>query len=202
VLTGGRFVADTHRGRVLQFDGGDEQGVWLIADKHTVMVKDVSRSKTVSFWINPAETKTARVLYAEGNPAIGANVYLDNGCVFAGAWNRGGDAPWDGTWIQSAPISANEWTEITFAMKADEPAGKMRMTLHTDGDHAGDAEGKLLESRYTPPRIGTFVTNRSGILMTRFHDGMRKADVVGRFRGFLDDFALVSSSDAKPHAAP
>lgn len=222
ILTGGRFVDDPERGRVLELTDA-EGGVWLARHKDTVLTgKAGAANRTISLWFKAEDTTTRQVLYASGMEWCGMNLYLYQGSLYAGSWATvDGVAPyqtpiygynWKGDWIRVEGIQPGRWYEVTWVLAggtARVEADKQRLFLN--GELVGSAPGAALPVEYVVPRIGR--TNMGGDKvsgqqrsLTRFHDQaeldklpareLNAANKVAVFRGRLDDFRFVN--DAVP----
>jgi hypothetical protein len=194
VLTGGRFVDDSERGRVLELTGGQD-GIWLIADKNTVMASPGHADRTISFWIRPTDVQSRQVLYAEGNLGVGLNIHLDGGRIHAGAWAPADALAWEGVWVSSPEIAPDTWTQVALVLEdAATSVQPDRFRLYINGRLAGAVPGVQMPKCYTPPRLGQPVSNWRGVPMTRFVRALAKKESVAGFRGRFDDFLMVNEA--------
>lgn len=194
VLSGGRFVADPERGRVLELNGGQD-GVWFIADQDTVMASPGHANRTISFWIKPADVQSRQVLYAEGSFGVGMNIHLDNGRLHAGAWAPASALAWDGAWISSPDIAPERWTHVALVLaNATETVQPERLKLYVDGRLVGTAPGVQLPQSYTPPRLGQPIENARGVPVTRFVRPLAKNERVAGCRARFDDFRMLNEA--------
>jgi len=79
------------------FDGVDD--IVPILDAAELNTGVVYETKTIELWFNSNNITDRQVLYEQGATARGLNVYVHNGSVWAGAWNRTSNAgdsttPW------------------------------------------------------------------------------------------------------------
>jgi hypothetical protein len=219
IMTGGRFVTDPERGRVLELEG-DHSGIWLARHKATTVSgpKGVP-NRTVSFWFKAEDAMTRQVLFSSGWEENGVNIYLDKGMLYAGSWALL-DGPmersspprwgynWKGDWISAGPVETGRWYHVAWVLKdGTNRVEPDKQHLYLDGKLAGTAPGAAIPPEYIPPRVGRTNFNKSGIQRvvsrTRFHD----QDVLDQakpservtnfpaFRGRLDDFRFVNAAE-------
>ena len=62
-------------------------------------------AKTVELWFNANDVQSRQVLYEQGGFTRGINIYIENGMLYMGAWNRA-ETAWDPIFV-STPIEAN-----------------------------------------------------------------------------------------------
>jgi hypothetical protein len=196
VLSGGRFVDDPERGRVLELAGADD-GLWLIANKQTVMANREHGNRTIAFWVKPEDVTARQVLYAEGNHGVGLNIHLADGKIIAGAWAPKDQLAWDGAWITGPAIESGKWTHVALLLDgADRTVQPDRLKLYVDSKPVGTAPGVALPKSYTPPRFAQPGTNRRGNPITRFTVELGKRERIPTFHGRFDDIQLLNQSIA------
>ncbi len=199
VLVGGRFVEDDDRGRVLELDGNEHQGLWLIRSGDTVMDKKGHANQTLALRFKAADIDGRQMLYAQGYGPAGFNIYLDNGTLYAGAWatsklgtDKGGWHPvwgrsWDGHWLKHEGIEAGRWYNVVLELRdATTQVEDGKQILHLDGETVATGPGVRVPRHYAPPRIGRAAIPLRG-LMTRLHDGGKD---ISPFRGRLADVRI------------
>ena len=222
VVTGGRFVDDSQRGRVFEIDE-EHGGIWLMRGRPTVISAGKSiANRTISLWFNAEDVNKRQVLYASGLAEVGVNIYLDKGRLYAGSWAtvdgiKGTQNPlrgynWKGDWIDT-PVEPGRWYQVAWVLKngADKIEPE-RQHLYLDGKLVGKAPGAAIPAEYVPPRVGR--TNLDGgdgqtsgatSSLTRFHDQDRidamkgqervKANAIPTFRGRLDEFRYINAAE-------
>ncbi len=203
VLIGGRFVADEQRGRALEFDGDDNQGLWLSRHPETMMDQEGQPNQTISLWFKAADLEGRQMLYAQGYPQAGFNIYLDGDTLHAGSWATSGlgtDATgwfpvwgrsWNGHWLTSAGIEAGRWYHVALTLAdATTQVQDERQILYLDGQPVASGPGVRVPRQYAPPRLGRTAILGQGA-MTRFHDqDAGKPPAARPFRGRLSAFAF------------
>ena len=167
VISGGRFVDDPRRGRVLALNGNNEEAVWLAIRRVTTRQQRGHPNRTVSLWFRTDDVTARQVLFAEGNEDGGFNIYLSEGNVYAGAWAPK-QAGWAGEWT-SAPVEAGRWHHVALVLDhaTDEVTdGVLKLIL--DGKLVASGPARRVPRPFGPPRLGTGALN--GVPRTRFHD--------------------------------
>jgi hypothetical protein len=191
-LAGGTWVKDNRRGIVLELDGKHDR--LEINNSSDINSANVYRNRTIAFWfrgkggdpleaLEPEKRKNVRqVLFEEGGPGSGINVYLDGSVLRAGAWSQG-----MGTWLESKPLDLGAWHHVAWVLRGGAKDTELGQELYLDGQKIGEGKAPLLGQHPGDVNIG-----RSG--NTLFHD-RRPADQPGfYFGGRIDDFRLANRS--------
>jgi hypothetical protein len=111
----------------LRFKGGfDIMELASSADINTGTITE----KSISQWFHPTDVTGRKVLYQQGGTVRGMNIYIQNGRVYAGAWNDA--VGWDGTWLFSTNVTENAWNHVTLTY--DSIVGEIK--LHLNGGAA------------------------------------------------------------------
>ena len=118
ILTGGKFVKDPERGKVLEMSGGHD-GIWLIRNGLTVMDREGHPNQTISFWFRAESTEGRQVLYAQGFHGAGFNIYLDGDTLRAGSWAPAANMDATG-WF---PVWGRDWDGHCSAARPPPAAG-------------------------------------------------------------------------------
>jgi Concanavalin A-like lectin/glucanases superfamily len=179
-LIGNPQVVDGLNGKALKFNGTSD-GV-LVPDAATINTS-THQNHTVIAVFNCADvTKPEKqCVFDEGGSTRGLNIYVYQGSVYVGAWNRADYTPqWNpGTFI-STPIASNEWHAVAAVLRDGGPAqedDKFEMWL--DGRLIGKGPGGQLQSRSDDNGIANVQQQ------TNFHDGTVNAGYW--FEGMIDE---------------
>ena len=90
-------------------------------------------AKSVSFWFAPDDSSVGpQVLYQEGDATAGINIYLDEGQLFAGAWDTTQAIPWAGTWLSSLNVLDDQWNHVTFVYDSTDADNGLALYLGRD----------------------------------------------------------------------
>jgi hypothetical protein len=182
-LAGGKWVEDEKHGTVLELNGVRERVE--ISNSPLINAGPSYSNRTVAFWFRAAESglregpagkqkDRRQVLYEEGGPGAGINVYLDGTTLYAGVWNAG-----DRVWLSHKDADVTRWHHVAVVLKGD------RLALYLDGSHVADSEAPALGNHPGDINLG-----RSG--NTLFHD-RRPAEQPGYyFAGRLGEFRIAN----------
>jgi hypothetical protein len=131
-------------------------------------------------------------IYEEGGATRGFVIYVFDGQVYVGGWNRDAtQVDWNpGSWI-SAPIGSNEWHAVAFVLReggtAEVEPDKFEMWL--DGDLVGKAEGSQIYGHTAGVGIGAVNGD------TVFHDEVGPSTTLGFFyEGIVDEVWILNDA--------
>ncbi len=187
VVSGGRFVEDPDRGRVLELQGGDHEGIWLVRSEDTNMRADGHANRSFSLRFKAEALEGRQVLFAEGHVSLGFVLYLDGDTLYGGSF--AGEAHY----ITHAGIEAGRWYEVTLALRDAGPAvADDKLHLYVDGSLVGRAPGMRVPMSYAPPRIGRGDLGGGANVHPRYHDDDAGRGTGRTFRGRLADFRMIS----------
>ena len=146
-LAGGKWVSDPQRGVVLELDGKHDRVE--ITGSPDINSAAACRNRTVALWFRPGssdkpatparkgEAKSqSQVLYAEGGPASGINLYLEGEVLYAGVWKEG-----KGVWLPSLPVDRGRWHHAAIVLRAAQ-AGDAEFAVRSYLDGRKIGEGK------------------------------------------------------------
>jgi hypothetical protein len=145
------------------------------------------RNRTIAFWYRadrkdrPKEPR--QVLYEEGGPGSGLNVYLDGSVLYGGAWNEG-----KGAWLQSKELDLRGWHHAALVLGANGAKdAEVPLKLYLDGQEVAEGKAPALGAHPGDINLG-----RCG--NTLFHDRRRVEQPGHYFAGRLDDFRIANRS--------
>ncbi len=162
------------------FDGNND---YISIPNSTEINTATHNKRTITLWFNAETTTGTRVLYEEGGSARGFAIYIKDGQLYVGGWNRP-ESGWTGTYLHTA-VSAGEWHHVTLVL--DAIAGSYT--------HQNDAFRAYLDGLRFDSGIGTQLWGHGDAIGigavnggTRLHDGTTGG---GRnFQGFIDEVKL------------
>src|SRR5262249_54690833 len=145
------------------------------------------RNRTLAFWFRAGRKDGRReqrqVLYEEGGPGSGLNLYLDGAVLYGGAWNEG-----KGTWLRGKEADPATWHHVALVLGAAGAKGaEVPLRLYLDGQATAQGQGPAPGAHPGDINLG-----RCG--NTRFHDGRAVEQPGHYFAGRLDDFRLANRS--------
>gem|GEM_PF-2514417 len=150
--------------------------------------------RTISLWIRPDTLQGGRgMIYEEGDSTRGINLYVDNGTLYAGAWDTamdtavGDTSTWPGTWRSTPLLSAGQWEHVVIVLDARSTPTQLSSNVfqaYLNGEPfaAGGTEGMQL---FTHPDGGG-VGSVQGT--SRLHDGVVSGTEA--FQGGVDELAI------------
>jgi hypothetical protein len=183
-LAGGAWVNDEQRGTVLELNGKRDR----VEINNTVDINTGSavRQRSIAFWFrahtrSDKEKEPRQVLYEEGGPGSGLNVYLDGPVLHAGAWNQD-----KAGWLQTKALEHSAWHHVALILRGtDARDPQIPMELYLNGEKVAEGKAPVIGSHPGDINIG-----RCG--NTLFHDG-KKGDNPGYyFAGRIDEFRILN----------
>ena len=128
--------------------------------------------RTISVWFKVDDKDIAdrkQIVYEEGGYQKddgGLNIYIENGQIYFGGWNRSG-GNWSGTYLSSDDLTSNTWHHAVLVLDAEPGVDTVQpevFTAYLDGVKIGSGEGMQLTSHRDDIGIGGL--NET----TKFHD--------------------------------
>ncbi|MEM9949208.1 MAG: LamG-like jellyroll fold domain-containing protein, partial [Cyanobacteria bacterium P01_D01_bin.36] len=149
--------------------------------------RDIHGEKTVSLWFkaDKATQKGKQVIFEEGNSSRGMNLYLDDGLLGFGGWNRP-ESKWAGDWKAIGSVKSGEWNHVALVLDGDETVQDKALTAYLNGKQVGQVQGSQLWKRG-----GLSLGNVTG--STRFEDGIGRAQSAG-FAGGIDELEVFNQA--------
>jgi len=186
-LTGGQWVEDPQRGSVLALDGKkDYIGIMNTPDINTARQ---TANRSLSVWFKAVDVKKRQMLFEEGGPGTGLNLYLEGGKLHAGMWANN---VWKGGWIDSSELQPGQWYHAAVVLKDGGDAPSVdKLALYLNGGKVGMTTAMYLTN------------HRSDINIGRNGDTCYPTGAVGNpgdyFAGCLDNLAIYNRalSDAE-----
>ncbi|MEM8809287.1 MAG: G8 domain-containing protein, partial [Cyanobacteria bacterium P01_G01_bin.38] len=134
---------------------------------------DTQDQRTVSLWFKADKmlpNGPEQVIYEEGGAARGLNMYLDDGRLTVGGWNRPqAESSWEGTWLKTNKLSANKWYHVALVLDGGNDLSDGAFKGYLNGKKFGEGEGSQLWSHADGIGLGSINRN------TRFEDGTAKS---------------------------
>jgi hypothetical protein len=174
-------------GTALSFDGQSD-GITLPDSQH-INSGGPWTNRTVKIIFNCADVSKGgkQTIYEEGGRTRGLTIYVFDGELYVGAWNRS-EYNWNGEWI-SEPIKSDEWYEV---------AAILRDTMGAVEDDKFEMwlDGKLIDKRPGGQLHGHGDDN--GIAHTNqnvvFHDEDGSGDNRDFFEGLIDEVWVLNEA--------
>lgn len=141
--------------------------------------RDLNRTnhhqRTVSIWFQTndlAVSDRKQVIYEEGGTVRGLNIYIDEGRLYVGGWNRR-ESRWQGTYLTTDQLEVNKWHNVSVVLDAERGSRSVQSDVfaaYLDGDKFGEGDGSQLWKHAN--NIGLGGVNQR----TRFHDGIGRGN--------------------------
>ncbi len=131
-----------------------------------------------------------QVIFEEGGRTRGLAIYVFDGKIYGGAWNRA-EYQWQGEWL-SADIKSKTWYHVAVVIR--DAAGKVekdKFELWVDGKLIDKADGGQLHAHGDNNGIGYVHQNAV------FHDEGGSGTLIDWFSGIIDEVVIYSSSFTK-----
>jgi hypothetical protein len=189
-IEGNPQLVDGLKGKALQFDGVDD--VIRIPDSPNINSGGPWTNRTVIalFKCDDVTKESKQTIYEEGGRTRGLVIYVFEGEVYVGGWNRSDYTPqWNpGSWI-SAPISSNQWVAVALVIR-DGAAGQEedKFEMWMDGNLIGRAPGAQINGHGDDVGIGA--TNQNVV----FHDDDGSGSDRDFFGGAIDEIWIFNDA--------
>jgi len=174
----------------LRFNGSSD-GI-QIPDSPRINTGGPFPKRTVASFFNcdNVDKDQHQVIFEEGGRTRGLAIYVFDGKVYGGAWNRA-EYHWQGEWI-SADINSDRWYHVAVVIR--DAAGKVekdKFEMWLDGKLIDSTDGGQLHAHGDNNGIG-FV-NQNAV----FHDDGGNGTNINWFSGMIDEMIVYSSSFVK-----
>ena len=191
-VVGDPEIVDGAVGSALLFDGIDD-GVNLPNDVgiNTIAQPDFYTDRTIACYFNCTDVDIAdhkQVLYEEGGTARGFNLYVFEGDVYIGAWNKE-EYGWDGAW-PSVSVASNVWYHVALVLRdATNEIESDKLEMWLNGELVASEDGGALFGH----GAGIGISKVNGD--TVFHnDELISGTDVHHFGGSIDEVIVYNSA--------
>ncbi len=192
-IVGDPQMVEGLKGKALQFDGVDD-GI-SIPDSQFINVTGgpfPNRTIIAVFKCDDVTKQEKQTVYEEGGRTRGLTIYVFDGEVYVGGWNRSDYEPqWNpGSWL-SAPINSDAWHAVALVIR-DGTAGQEedKFEMWMDGDLIGKAPGAEIWNHGNDNAIGYTLENNM------FHDNDGSGDG-WFFEGAIDEIWILNDALTK-----
>jgi len=190
-IVGDPQVVDGLNGKALKFDGVDD-GVDIPDSQYINVTDGPWPNRTIVAVFNCADVNKSekQTVYEEGGRTRGLTIYVFEGQVYVGGWNRA-EYNWNGAWL-SAPINSNEWHAVALVIRdGTEAVEDDKFEMWMDGDLIAKAPGGQIHNHSNDNAIG--YTNQNNV----FHDDDGSGDGF-YFEGIIDEVWILNESLTPP----
>ena len=171
----------------MKLSGADLSGIRLEENKFTNQGSHPNR--TVSLWFraeNPAAKNQRQYLYDGSGALKGAAIYLEEGTLYAGAWDL--PTEWKGTWLKVPGIEPARWYHLALVLEGDAKEKEKAMRLYLDGKLAADGFAGPINGGHEELAFGTWTKT-----VRTAEDPPSKAAKRG-FAGMMDEIELFNTA--------
>jgi len=187
-IVGDPQVVEGLNGKALQFDGVDD-GI-SIPDSQFINVTNgpwPNRTVIAVFKCDDVTKQEKQTVFEEGGRTRGLTIYVFDGQVYVGGWNRA-EYDWNpGSWL-SAPINSNAWHAVAFVIRdGAEAVEDDKFEMWMDGDLIGKAPGGQIHNHSNNNAIGYTLENNV------FHDDDGSGDG-WFFEGAIDEIWILNDA--------
>ena len=161
-----------------QFDGADD---YVTIGGSTDINQGQFPKKTIEAWFKTNDNSNKQVIYEQGGGSRGLNLYIKDGKLYAGGWNRveGNWSP--GTWLLTSAISNNQWHHVVLTLNGGGTKSAGAFKLYLDGELKGTGEGSQLWHH-------NYAVIGKTRAKSRYDDGTTSSGFT--FNGFIDEVRL------------
>lgn len=175
-------------GKALEFNGTSD-GI-NIPDSPDINTVNNVTNRTIAAFLNCHDVSKSQkqVIFEEGGRTRGMTLYVFEGKVYIGAWNRA-EYNWNGEWL-SADIKSNTWYHIALVIRDGAGAvEKDKFEFWLDGKLKEKADGGQLHPHADNNGLGYLNQN------TVYHDNEGAITVPADFfDGLLDEVIIFNSA--------
>ncbi len=175
-------------GKALEFNGKDD-GI-RIPDSADINSAGPYTDRTIAAFFNCDNVgidDRKQVIYEEGGRTRGLVIYVYDGEVYVGGWNRA-EYNWNGEWI-SAEVKSKRWYHVGLVIR--DAAGKVekdKFEMWLDGKRIAQEKGGQLHAHGDD--IGIGFTNQNAV----YHDEGGSGTNIDWFEGLIDEVIVYGSA--------
>lgn len=171
----------------LEFNG-ESDGIH-IPDSPRINITNVFTNRTVAALFNCSDVnkKQKQVIYEEGGRTRGLVIYVFDGKLYVGGWNRA-EYNWNGAWL-SDDIKSNRWYHVGLVIR--DATGKVendKFEMWLDGKLVTKEKGGQLHAHGDDIGIGFVKQNAV------YHDDAGSGDRIDWFGGMIDEVLVYGSA--------
>ncbi len=188
VIVGAPDFVNSIAGKALKFNG-ESDGI-KIPDSNRINTGGPFPNKTIAALFNCDDVNKGQkqVIFDEGGRTRGLVVYVFDGKIYIGAWNRAEVINWQGAWL-SADINSKTWYHVALIIRNGANAvEKDKLEFWLDGKLVETADGGQLFAHADDNGIG-FV-NQNAV----YHDNGGAGSNIDYFGGLIDEVLVYSSA--------
>ena len=175
-------------GKALDFNGEDD-GI-KIPDSADINTAGPYTDRTIAAYFNADDVgidSRKQVIFEEGGRTRGLVIYVFDGSVYVGGWNRA-EYNWNGEWL-SAEVKSKRWYHVGLVIRnASGKVEKDKFEMWLDGKLVEKADGGQLHAHGDD--IGIGFTNQNAV----YHDEGGGGTNIDWFEGLIDEVVVYGSA--------
>ena len=181
-------AVDGIAGKALKFNGEDD-GI-KIPDSADINTGGPYTDRTIAAFFNCDNVgidDRKQVIYEEGGRTRGLVIYVYDGKVYVGGWNRA-EYNWNGEW-PSADVKSKRWYHVGLVIR--DASGKVeskKFEMWLDGKRIAQEKGGQLHAHGDDTGIG--FTNQNAV----YHDEGGSGTNIDWFAGLIDEVVVYGSA--------
>ncbi len=193
------------------FDGAvqlDGLGGYVSVSDSADLNLNTHAKRTIGLWFNADDVAVStqkQVLYEEGGTTRGLSIYLHDGSLYVGGWNKS-ESNWGGTFLSTGQITSGQWHHVALVLDAGATVENDVFAAYLDGQEFSRGAGSQLWSRSDDIGIGrvagatVFHTGDSGSNGDGFAGKIDEARVYNRALT-SEEIAMLADSGVDPELA-
>lgn len=136
--------------------------------------------RTIAMWFyaEDVDAPGRQMLYEEGAGTRGLNIYIEDGRLYVGGWNRA-ESNWSGTWLSTDAVQSGQWHHVALVLDGGAVVTEDAFRGYLDGVQFGSGEGSQLWAHSGDINVGNGGDSR-------YPDGT--GSVTDPFTGYIDEF--------------
>ncbi len=173
--------------KALKFNGVSD-GI-KIPDSPRINITNIFTNRTIGALFNCDDVNKGQkqVIFDDGGRTRGMIIYVFDGKVYVGAWNRA-EYNWNGEWL-SADIKSKTWYHVALALRGAAGAvEKDKFEMWLDGKLIAKADGGQLHPHGDD--IGIGFVNQNAV----YHDDGGSGSNIDWFGGIIDEVVVYGSA--------
>lgn len=187
-VVGDPKAVDGIAGKALQFNGEDD-GI-KIPDSADINSAGPYTNRTIAAYFNCDDVgidSRKQVIFEEGGRTRGLVIYVYDGEVYVGGWNRA-EYNWNGEW-PSAEVKSKRWYHVGLVIRnASGKVEKDKFEMWLDGKRIAQEKGGQLHAHGDD--IGIGFTNQNAV----YHDEGGSGTNIDWFEGLIDEVIVYGSA--------
>ncbi|NND72403.1 MAG: PKD domain-containing protein [Rhodothermales bacterium] len=174
-------------------NGGD---AYVDVADNAVLNQQIVSKRTISIWFRADDVSVSsrkQVIWEEGGQQKGLSIYLFNGSLYVGGWNKStSESGWDGTFLSTSAVQSNTWNHVALVLNGGPTVSPGALLGYLNGASIGNGTASQVWSHNDDIGIGRVDGD------TWFHDATNKSGQTHGFSGYIDDVRVYNQVLTQP----